>query len=126
MKRFFSNYIYIIIPFLALMITKFLILKPEDIILATDWSVASFMIFAQCMNLLITDNIHNKNISKLGVAIYIGISVSLLIICLGVYVYVTVYQNFLGGILQIITFILSSIWMMSVYKANDYIEKTNK
>ncbi|MCY9828612.1 hypothetical protein [Vibrio chagasii] len=123
MRKFFSSYIFILIPFVALMVTKFLISKPQEILLSTDWSVASFMIFAQCINLIVSENFGNKSINSNGLAIYIGITIILLIICLGAYAYMTVSPDILGGVTQIFLFFLSSVWMCGVYKANEFIKK---
>lgn len=123
MRKFFSSYIFILIPFVALMVTKFLVSKPQEILLSTDWSVASFMIFAQCINLVVSENFGNKSINSNGLAIYIGITIIQLIICLGAYVYMTVRPDVSGGIAQIVLFILSSVWMCGVYRTNEFIKK---
>lgn len=47
MRAIYNSYLFILIPFIILCIIKGVAGKWEDIILSTDWSVASFIMFAQ-------------------------------------------------------------------------------
>lgn len=121
MKRFFASYIFILVPFVVLIITKLVISKPEDVLVSTDWSIASFMIIAQSMSVIVSDNFGNKRINLHGMIIFVGITIILLVICLGVYAYAIAKPNMLTGYFQVGLFILSSIWMCGIYKASEYI-----
>ncbi|PSV11692.1 hypothetical protein C0W59_19365 [Photobacterium kishitanii] len=125
-KRFWANYIFIFIPFIVLLITKLVISKPIEVLTSTDWSVASFMIIAQSMGLIITESYGQKEINKNGLLIFIGITLILLIVCLGVYAYVISRNTLFAGLFQIILFIFASLWMAGIYKATDYLEKKSK
>ncbi|KJF98825.1 hypothetical protein UB34_06140 [Photobacterium leiognathi] len=121
MKRFWANYIFILIPFLVLIITKLVMSKFEEVLTSTDWSMASFMIIAQSLGTLIIGT-HKKGININGLLIFIGITIMLLIVCLGVYAYVLTRSDVISGYIQIVLFIISSIWMAAIYKAEEYIK----
>ncbi|HCZ9568041.1 TPA: hypothetical protein ACGGCQ_003571 [Vibrio cholerae] len=124
MKKFFSNYIFILIPFVVLIVTKGVVAQFQGVFTSTDWSIASFMIIAQCMSFIITNSQKSyPNLNKYGLNIFIGITIIFLILCIGVYAY-SLYNpssNIAYG--QPLMFLISSIWMMGVYKADDYLRK---
>lgn len=123
MKKFFSNYIFILIPFVVLIVTKGVVSQFQGVLTSTDWSIASFMIIAQCMSFIITNSHHYPNLSKYGLSVFIGITIIFLILCIGVYAYSL--SNPLSYIAygQSLMFLISSVWMMGVYKADDYLRK---
>ncbi len=126
MKRFFASYIFILVPFVVLIATKLVMSKPEDVLVSTDWSIASFMIIAQSAGVIFSDNFGNKKISLNGILIFVGITIILLVICMGSYAYAITKQNELAGYIQILLFFLSSIWMCGIYKASEYIALATK
>ncbi len=123
MKKFFSNYIFILIPFVVLVVTKGVVAQFNDVFTSTDWSIASFMIVAQCMSFIITNLKDYSNHSKHGLNIFIGITIIFLILCIGVYAYSLSNPLSYVAYGQPIMFVISSIWMMAVYKADDYLRK---
>ncbi|KJG02189.1 hypothetical protein UB35_08585 [Photobacterium angustum] len=123
MKKFFSNYIFILIPFVVLIVTKGVVAQFQGIFSSTDWSVASFMIIAQCMCIIVTNLQNYSNISSYGLTIFIGITLILLIICIGVYAYCLSEPSSYFTYVQPLIFLLSSIFMMGVYKADEYLTK---
>jgi len=123
MKKFFSNYIFILIPFVVLIVTKGVVAQFQGVLTSTDWSIASFMIIAQCMSFIITNLQSYPNLSKYGLSIFIGITIIFLIVCIGVYAYSLSNPTSYIAYGQPLMFLISSIWMMGVYKADDYLRK---
>lgn len=123
MKKFFSNYIFILIPFVVLIVTKGVVAQFQGILTSTDWSIASFMIIAQCMSFIVTNLQNYPNINISGLNIFIGITIICLIFCIGVYAYSLANPSSYVAYLQGVMFLISSIWMMAVYKADDYLKK---
>ncbi len=123
MKKFFSNYIFILIPFVVLIVTKGVVAQFQGVLTSTDWSIASFMIIAQCMSFIITNLQSYKNISKYGLSIFTGITIVFLILCIGVYSYSLSHPSSYVAHGQPLIFLIGSIWMMGVYKADDYLRK---
>ncbi|PUZ81488.1 hypothetical protein DC357_13700 [Vibrio vulnificus] len=123
MKKFFSSYIFILIPFVVLIVTKGVVAQFQGVLTSTDWSIASFMIIAQCMAFIIT-NLHNyPNLSKYGLSIFVGITIIFLILCIGVYAYSLSHPSSYVSYGQSLVFLLTSVWMMAVYKADEYMKK---
>lgn len=123
MKKFFSNYIFILIPFVVLIVTKGVVAQFQGILTSTDWSIASFMIIAQCMSFIITNLQNYPNINSSGLNIFIGVTIICLIFCIGVYAYSLSNPSSYIAYFQALMFLISSIWMMAVYKADDYLKK---
>lgn len=124
MKRFLANYVFVFIPFLVLMGTKLLIEKPEEILTSTDWSVVSFIIFAQSMSLIVGESAGQRNLSKDGLQIFIAINIILMLFCLFIYANVTAYQTY--GWLQVVLFIVASLWMFICYVVVDKLKERPK
>lgn len=123
MKKFFSNYIFILIPFVVLIVTKGVVAQFQGIFTSTDWSIASFMIIAQCMSFIITNLQNYSSINSSGLNIFIGITIIFLILCIGIYAYSLSNPSSYIAYGQSLMFLTSSIWMMGVYKADDYLKK---
>lgn len=123
MKKFFSNYIFILIPFVVLIVTKGVVAQFKGVLTSTDWSIASFMIVAQCMSFIITNLQDYSNHSKHGLNIFIGITIIFLILCIGVYAYSLSNPSSYVAYGQPLMFLISSTWMMAVYKADEYLRK---
>ncbi|WP_273060420.1 MULTISPECIES: hypothetical protein [Shewanella] len=94
--------------------------------MSTDWSIASFMIIAQSIGVIVSDNFGNKKVSSSGMIIFVGITIILLVICLGVYAYAIAKHNEITGYIQISLFVLSSMWLCGIYKASEYISLATK
>lgn len=123
MKKFFSSYIFILIPFVVLIVTRGVVAQFDGIFTSTDWSIASFMIIAQCMAFIITNSNSYPNLSRYGLSVFVGMTLIFLILCIGVYAYsLSNPQSYISSG-QPIVFFLSSIWMMAVYKADEYLKK---
>lgn len=123
MKKFFASYIFILIPFVVLIVTRGVVAQFDGILTSTDWSIASFMTIAQCMAFIITNSNSYPNLSRYGLSIFVGITIIFLILCIGVYAYsLSNPQSYISSG-QPIVFVFSSIWMMAVYKADEYLKK---
>ncbi|OEF18821.1 hypothetical protein A145_13800 [Vibrio splendidus 5S-101] len=123
MKKFFSSYIFILIPFVVLIVTRGVVAQFDGIFTSTDWSIASFMIIAQCMAFIITNSNSYPNLSRYGLSVFVGMTLIFLILCIGVYAYsLSNPQSYISSG-QPIVFFLSSVWMMAVYKADEYLKK---
>ncbi|MBY6106425.1 hypothetical protein KUW19_07990 [Ferrimonas balearica] len=126
MKKFWASYIFILIPFVILVITKAIMHKPSDILLSTDWSIASFMIVAQSVNVIISSKTEKKYFDTDGVAILIGVVLIFLCLCIGVYAYSLSAPGYISGLAQIFMFVFSSIWLLSAYIAVEKIINKQK
>ncbi len=123
MKKFYSSYIFILIPFVVLIVTRGVVAQFDGIFTSTDWSIASFMIIAQCMAFIITNSNSYPNLSRYGLSVFVGMTLIFLILCIGVYAYsLSNPQSYISSG-QPIVFFLSSVWMMAVYKADEYLKK---
>lgn len=123
MKKFLSSYIFIFMPFVVLIVTKGVVAEFEGILTSTDWSIASFMIIAQCMAFIISNLDNYPKVSKHGLVIFVGITLIFLILCMGIYAYSLSHPESYVSYGQVVMFLLSSFWMMVVYKADDYLKK---
>ncbi|MCG9542880.1 hypothetical protein AB4455_23945 [Vibrio sp. 10N.261.46.E12] len=123
MKKFLASYIFILVPFVILLVTKLATSKPMEILTSTDWSVASFMMIAQSLGIIICDSNGSKNINSQGLLIFIGLTIILLILCGGVYAYSLINPESVFSYIQPVIFALSSFWLVIAYKTSDFLKK---
>ena len=110
-------------PFVVLIVTKGVVAEFEGILTSTDWSIASFMVIAQCMAFIISNLDNYPKVSKHGLVIFVGITLIFLILCMGIYAYSLSHPESSVSYGQVVMFLFCSVWMMAVYKADDYLKK---
>ncbi len=110
LKSLMASYLFILLPFSILILVKSIDLKWFDIILASDWSIASFIIFGQSLTSLSSALVASSNnkkkegwewyVAKLFIT---GIAPSMVL-----YIYMLKQPSVFLGILQILMFVYAS------------------
>lgn len=110
LKSLMASYLFILLPFSILILVKSIDLKWLDIILASDWSIASFIIFGQSLTSLSSALVASPNnkkkegwewyVAKLFIT---GIAPSMVL-----YIYMLKQPSVFLGILQILMFVYAS------------------
>ncbi|EOG5395481.1 hypothetical protein ABKW18_16515 [Enterobacter ludwigii] len=110
LKSLMASYLFILLPFSILILVKSIDLKWFDIILASDWSIASFIIFGQSLTSLSSALVASPNnkkkegwewyVAKLFIT---GIAPSMVL-----YIYMLKQPSVFLGILQILMFVYAS------------------
>lgn len=110
MRSLMASYLFIILPFSILIIVKLIDGKWLDIILASDWSIASFIIFGQSLTSLSSTLVSTSKSKKregwewyVAKLFIIGIAPSMIL-----YIYMLNHPTILLGVLQILMFIYAS------------------
>ena len=110
LKSLLAAYAFVIVPFFLMIIVKATEKKWQDIILTSDWSIASFIIFGQSLTFLSSALIStSKNKKREGWEWYIakvfltGIGPSLVL-----YTLLLVKPSLIIGLGQIVIFIYAS------------------
>lgn len=110
LKSLMAAYLFVLLPFTILIFVKLLDGKWLDVILASDWSIASFIIFGQSLTSLSSALVSSSKIKKkYGWELHIaklfitGIAPSLVL-----YIYMLNKPTILLGALQIFMFIYAS------------------
>ncbi|HBX7333494.1 TPA: hypothetical protein MIB89_27580 [Klebsiella pneumoniae] len=105
-----ASYLFILLPFSILILVKLIDKKWLDIILASDWSIASFIIFGQSLTSLSSALVANSgNKKREGWEWYVaklfitGIAPSMVL-----YIYMLKQPSTFLGILQILMFVYAS------------------
>lgn len=110
LKSLMASYLFILLPFSILILVKSIDLKWFDIILASDWSIASFIIFGQSLTSLSSALVASPNnkkkegwewyVAKLFIT---GIAPSMVL-----YIYMLKQPSVFLGILQLLMFVYAS------------------
>ncbi|OTW36714.1 hypothetical protein F3X94_03685 [Raoultella planticola] len=109
-KRLLSSWYFVFLPFALLITTKLYSSSITDILLVSDWSVASFIIYGQLISQITANSISIKNVSDHGLEYYVtkrivfGLTSNIVI-----YILISLKPNLFLGIAQIILFIFSNI-----------------
>jgi hypothetical protein len=120
-----ASYLFVLLPFIILVIVKFAQDSSSELLLLSDWSIASSIIYGQLI-VKLTTALAATNKSKKMPGITLNIT---LLVCLGLTINIVVYvlmlimpsQNI--GIAQIILFIIASIFHFVYGSAIYYINK---
>jgi hypothetical protein len=110
LKSVGTSYIFIITPFLVLILVKVLLGKYEDLLLTGDWSIASAMIYSSSIvNLRSATNAYNGQINDTSLDWFMAVTI--LMACLSIAIYVVALMNpsYLIGAIQIFIFVIASI-----------------
>lgn len=120
-----ASYLFVILPLLILTIVKFTQDKTCELLLLSDWSIASSIIYGQLIVKLTTALAATSKSKKMS-----GITFNItLLICLGLAINIVVYVLMLimpsqnVGIIQLILFAAASIFHFIYGSAAYYINK---
>ncbi|WP_434747230.1 hypothetical protein [Pantoea sp. Lu_F5_004] len=105
-----ASYLFVLLPFTILCFVKFIDGKWQDVFLASDWSIASFIIFGQSLTSLSSALVLSpKNKKQYGWELHVaklfitGIAPSMVL-----YIYMLNQPTLTLGIFQILMFIYAS------------------
>ena len=110
LKSVGTAYIFIITPFIVLILVKVLLGKFEDLLLTGDWSIASAMIYSSSIvNIKNATNEYNGNINSVGLNWFMAVTILMACISIAIYVVTLVQPSPFVGVVQIILFVFASI-----------------
>jgi hypothetical protein len=105
-----TSYIFIITPFIILILVKVLLGKYEDLLLTGDWSIASAMIYSSSIvNLRNATNTYKGQINNASVDWYMAITILMACISISIYVVALINPSYFVGVVQIFLFFAASI-----------------
>jgi hypothetical protein len=105
-----TSYIFIITPFIVLILVKVLLGKYEDLLLTGDWSIASAMIYSSSIvNLRNATNTYKGHINNDSVDWYMAINILMACISISIYVVALIKPSYFIGVVQIFLFFAASI-----------------
>lgn len=110
LKSLMASYLFVLLPFTILCFVKFIDGKWQDVFLASDWSIASFIVFGQSLASLSSALVLSpKNKKQYGWELHVaklfitGIAPSMVL-----YIYMLNQPTLTLGIFQILMFIYAS------------------
>jgi hypothetical protein len=105
-----TSYIFIITPFIVLILVKVLLGNYEDLLLTGDWSIACAMIYSSTVvNLRNATNTYKGQINNASVDWYMAITILMACISISIYVVALINPSYLIGVVQIVLFFAASI-----------------
>ncbi len=109
-KTAFTSYLFVVTPFLILIVVKALTGKFEDILITGDWAIASAMMFSTSYftvkNAL---SYYKGDLDKTGLDLYLTFTLVLAFISLTVYVIMLMHpKNYAAAIVQVILFFVAT------------------
>lgn len=105
-----TSYIFIVLPFIVLILIKLLLGRAEDILLTGDWSIASAMIYSSSIiSIKNALNSSNKKVNNHSFDLFIAITICMACISIAIYVVALINPSFTVGVIQIGIFIAASI-----------------
>ncbi|EKN5093107.1 hypothetical protein ACRBEF_15595 [Yersinia proxima] len=109
-KRLVTSWYFFIVPFVILITIKIYTSSLIDVLLVSDWSIASFIIYGQLISQTTANSISIKNVVDHGLEYYVtkrivfGLTANIVI-----YVLMSIKPNIYLGIIQILLFIFSNL-----------------
>lgn len=109
-KRLVSSWYFIMLPFAILIAIKIYSGSILDIILASDWSIASFIIYGQLISQITASSISIKHITDHGLEYYVTKRIAFgLTSNIVVYILISLKPNIYLGLTQFLLFIFANI-----------------
>ncbi|KJF83156.1 hypothetical protein C0W92_00060 [Photobacterium angustum] len=103
------SYIFIIIPFILLIMVKVLTGKYYDLLLTGDWSIASAMIYSSSIiNVRSATRKYNGKLNQVGLDWFMAVTSLMSAISVTIYVIALMQPSKWVGVLQIVLFIAAS------------------
>lgn len=109
-KRLVTSWYFFILPFVILISIKIYTSSLVDVLLVSDWSIASFIIYGQLISQITANSISIKNVVDHGLEYYVtkrivfGLTANIVI-----YVLMSIKPNIYLGIIQIVLFVFSNL-----------------
>lgn len=108
-KSVATSYLFIVTPFVLLVIVKLFTGKCEDLLMTSDWSIASAMIYSSSLvNVRSATKEYKGELSEVGLDWFMSTTIFMSAINITIYVLALVQPNKLIGCLQIILFTIAS------------------
>ncbi|AKE61461.1 hypothetical protein PU088_003312 [Citrobacter farmeri] len=110
LKRLVSAWYFILLPFAVLIFIKLYSMSLIDVLLVSDWSIASFIIYGQLISQITANSISLKKVADHGLEYYVtkrivfGLTSNIVI-----YILMALKPNIYLGVLQILLFIFANI-----------------
>ena len=110
LKRLVSAWYFILLPFAVLIFIKIYSMNLIDVLLVSDWSIASFIIYGQLISQITANSISLKKVVDHGLEYYVtkrivfGLTSNIVI-----YILMALRPNIYLGVLQILLFIFANI-----------------
>ncbi|EOC9227477.1 hypothetical protein ACJCFQ_003266 [Enterobacter hormaechei] len=110
LKRLVSAWYFILLPFAVLIFIKIYSMNLVDVLLVSDWSIASFIIYGQLISQITANSISLKKVVDHGLEYYVtkrivfGLTSNIVI-----YILMALRPNIYLGVLQILLFIFANI-----------------
>ncbi|MBW9464617.1 hypothetical protein [Enterobacter roggenkampii] len=110
LKRLVSAWYFILLPFAILIFIKLYSMNLIDVLLVSDWSIASFIIYGQLISQITVNSINLKNVADHGLEYYVNTRITFgLTSNIVTYILMALKPNIYLGVLQIILFIFANI-----------------
>lgn len=105
-----TSYLFVITPFILLVLVKFLTGKYEDLLLTGDWSIASAMIYSSSIGSVISATREYKGkLNEVGLDWFMGVTTLMSLVSITIYVIAMIQPSKFIGVLQIALFIAASL-----------------
>lgn len=109
-KRLVSSWYFIMLPFAILIAIKIYSGSTLDIILVSDWSIASFIIYGQLISQITASSISIKHITDHGLEYYVTKRIAFgLTSNIVVYILISLKPNIYLGLAQFLLFVFANI-----------------
>ncbi|MGR3980100.1 hypothetical protein [Pseudoalteromonas sp. 1181_04] len=110
LKSVGTSYLFIITPFLVLILVKVFMEKYEELLLTGDWSIACAMIYSSSIvNIRSATNEYNGQINNISLDWFMAITILMSCISVAIYVIALIKPTYFIGVVQIILFCFASI-----------------
>lgn len=109
-KRLVSSWYFIVLPFAILIAIKIYSSSTLDIILVSDWSIASFIIYGQLISQITASSVNLKHIKDHGLEHYVNKRIAFgLTSNIVVYILISLKPNIYLGLTQLLLFVFANI-----------------
>lgn len=109
-KRLVSSWYFIALPFAILIAIKIYASSLLDILMVSDWSIASFIIYGQLISQITASSLTLRSVVDHGLEYYVTKRIAFgLTANIVVYVLMSLKSNYYLGIIQLILFIFANI-----------------
>ncbi|OBU45726.1 hypothetical protein AYY26_15290 [Photobacterium phosphoreum] len=102
------SYIFIVIPFFVMITVRLLIGDWQNIIMTSDWSIASAMIYSTCM-FNVWNSTKGLTINDLSLKWFMVKALTLVSINIAIYCVMLLKPSFTAGIIQILIFFFATV-----------------
>ncbi len=104
-----TSYLFIITPFILLVLVKCLTGNYEDLLLTGDWSIASAMIYSSSIvNVRNATREYQGKLSEVGLDWFMGVTILMSSISITIYVIALMQPTKLIGVVQVVLFVAAS------------------